>query len=166
MKRKIIILRGPSGSGKTTIAKLLKEHFNKDSLLISQDVVRREMLGLSDGENTLTTDLLIDLIEFGAKHQQIIILEGILRAKWYQKLFDRINDLFMQNIYAYYFDLPFEETVVRHHQRIERNEFGIEKMKGWYKEKDYLDNLNEKIITKELSIKQILTLIINDVNND
>lgn len=162
----IIILRGNSGSGKTTVAQLLQQHFQKDVLLISQDVVRRYMLKVSDGANTPAVDLLIDLVEFGYRHCQIVILEGILRAKWYQPLFNRIKRLYGQWIYAYYFDLSFEETLLRHQQRKEKNEFGEEKMKSWFKEKDYLDTINEIPITKELSTKQILELIILDIEKE
>ena len=41
--KQLIILRGNSGSGKTTTAKALRKHL-ANSLLISQDVVRRDML--------------------------------------------------------------------------------------------------------------------------
>lgn len=51
---KLIILRGNSGSGKTTTAKNLKQALSpKQSLLISQDVVRREWLFLKmEGMNS------------------------------------------------------------------------------------------------------------------
>lgn len=42
--RKLIILRGNSGSGKTTIAKELQKRFGTNTMLISQDVIRRDML--------------------------------------------------------------------------------------------------------------------------
>lgn len=41
---KLIILRGNSGSGKTTVAKELQKRFDRNTMLISQDVVRRDML--------------------------------------------------------------------------------------------------------------------------
>lgn len=48
MQPKLIILRGNSGSGKTTIANALHQRLKEQSLLISQDVVRREMLRVKD----------------------------------------------------------------------------------------------------------------------
>jgi len=48
MQPKLIILRGNSGSGKTTIANALHQCLKEQSLLISQDVVRREMLRVKD----------------------------------------------------------------------------------------------------------------------
>ena len=47
---KLIILRGNSGSGKTTIAKELQQVFGNNTMLISQDVIRRDMLKVKDGE--------------------------------------------------------------------------------------------------------------------
>ena len=48
---KLIILRGNSGSGKTTVAKELQGLFGRNTMLISQDVVRRDMLGVKDDRN-------------------------------------------------------------------------------------------------------------------
>ena len=41
---KLIVLRGNSGSGKTTIAKALQKKLGHNTMLISQDEVRRNML--------------------------------------------------------------------------------------------------------------------------
>ena len=60
---KLIILRGNSGSGKTTIAKELQKLFGKNTMLISQDVIRREMLNVDDGENTKALPLLKELLK-------------------------------------------------------------------------------------------------------
>ncbi len=55
----LIILRGNSGSGKTTIAKELQKKLGSNTLLISQDVIRREMLMVSDGPDTMALPMLI-----------------------------------------------------------------------------------------------------------
>ena len=49
---KLIILRGNSGSGKTTVAKALQEKFGYNTMRISQDEVRRNMLWVKDGIDT------------------------------------------------------------------------------------------------------------------
>ena len=59
---KLIILRGNSGSGKTTIAKELQQVFGNNTMLISQDVIRRDMLKVKDGENTKALPLLEELL--------------------------------------------------------------------------------------------------------
>lgn len=40
----LVIIRGNSDSGKTSLAKKLQNHFGRGMLVISQDLVRREML--------------------------------------------------------------------------------------------------------------------------
>ena len=85
---KLIILRGNSGSGKTTTGKALQRKFGHGTMLISQDVVRREMLFVKDGSDTEASQLLNELALYGKKHCNIIILEGILNSKWYKKLFE------------------------------------------------------------------------------
>ena len=46
---KLIILRGNSGSGKTTVAKALQKKLGRNTMLISQDEDRRNMLWVDDG---------------------------------------------------------------------------------------------------------------------
>ena len=59
----LIILRGNSGSGKTTTGKALQRKFGHGTMLISQDVVRREMLFVKDGPNP-ETSLLLSIVVF------------------------------------------------------------------------------------------------------
>lgn len=46
---KLIIFRGNSGSGKTTVAKELQELFGRGTMVLSQDMIRREVLKERDG---------------------------------------------------------------------------------------------------------------------
>ena len=41
--RKLVMLRGNSGSGKTTVARFLQHLIGRGTLVVSQDVVRRDM---------------------------------------------------------------------------------------------------------------------------
>ena len=68
MQPKLIILRGNSGSGKTTIANALHQCLKEQSLLISQDVVRREMLRVKDETGNLSIALLKQLVALGIKN--------------------------------------------------------------------------------------------------
>ena len=156
---KLIILRGNSGSGKTTVSRELQGMFGRNTMLISQDVVRREILNVSDGIDTLALPLLKELLKYGSEHSEIVILEGIMVANWYKTLFELANDLYGSDIFAYYFDIPFEETLARHQTRPKHNEFGEEAMRSWWVEKDYSDVLEEKTITEELSKEDIVKTI-------
>lgn len=46
----LIIIRGNSGSGKTTLAREIHNRLPRNTLLISQDTVRRDMLRVKDGK--------------------------------------------------------------------------------------------------------------------
>ena len=162
---KLIILRGNSGSGKTTIAKELQSKFGSNTMLISQDVIRREMLKVKDGENTQAIPLMKELLAYGSKNSNIVILEGIMYADWYKPLFELAVELYDNRIYAYYFDLSFEETLRRHQTKPTCHEFGEEAMRRWWREKDFSDMLNEVSITSEKDAESIVREIFNTVLN-
>ena len=161
--RKLIVLRGNSGSGKTTIAKDLQRKCGSNTMLISQDAVRRDMLGVKDGKDTPALPLLKELLKCGYEHSEIVILEGILISDWYRSLFELANELYGSDVYAYYFDIPFEETVRRHQTRPNCNDFGEEDMRDWWKEKDFSDALNETSITEDKDRESIVAEIYNRV---
>lgn len=104
--KKLITLRGNSGSGKTTIARALQEKFGKNTMLLSQDVIRRDILKTNDGAGTRANDVLIMLLEYGHAHNELVILEGILNSRWYTPLFDAAKALYGENICAYYYAPP------------------------------------------------------------
>ena len=153
---KLIVLRGNSGSGKTTIAKELQKSLGRNTMLISQDVVRRDMLRVKDGENTEALPLMKELLTYGRNHCEIVILEGIMYADWYKPLFELAVQLSGTDIFAYYFDLPFEETLKRHQTKPNCNEFGEEAMRRWWRDKDFSDVLSERVITSEKGIQSII----------
>jgi len=160
---KIIILRGNSGSGKTTIAKKLQKNFGKGTFLISQDVVRREQLYVSDGAKSPAIDLLIHLIKYAKENCEIIILEGILYSDWYRPLFEVVKKEFSCEIYAYYFDIPFEETLIRHKTRSKTSDFGEGEMSRWWREKDYIEMIPETIIDENMPEDTIVQTVRADV---
>jgi len=163
--KKLIILRGNSGSGKTTIAKELQKRFGRNTMLISQDMIRRDMLMVKDGENSLAVPLMKELLSYGNKYSAVVILEGIMYADWYKSLFQLAVQLYDTRVYAYYFDLPFEETLKRHQTKPNRGDFGEEEMRRWWREKDFSNILNEISITsdkdKESIVNEIYDFVIN-----
>jgi len=159
----LIILRGNSGSGKTTTGKVLQRKFGHGTMLISQDVVRREMLYVKDGPDTEASQLLFELALYGKNNCNVVILEGILNSKWYKNLFINLHNVFKDKIFAYYFDIPFEETLNRHQQKANAHEFGEKEMKEWWNEKDLLDIIPEVLLHEELSLNKIVDTIYKDI---
>ena len=161
---KLIIIRGNSGSGKTSVSKVLQEKFGENTMLISQDMVRREILHTRDGADTKALPLMTELLKYGRRNSPVTILEGIMVADWYMPLFETAIKEFGSEIYAYYYDLPFEETLARHDTRAKRMSFGAEDMRRWWVEKDYMKIIPEKILTKEIGLDEAVEMIFRDAD--
>lgn len=99
MDSKLILIRGNSGSGKSTLAKALQHELDSGTLLIPQDVVRREMLWVGDQKGT----------------------------------------------------------------KPNCNEFGEEAMKGWWREKDLIGLIPEKMISRDMSLEATVETILAEV---
>lgn len=163
---KLISIRGNSGSGKSSAAKALQHKFGRNTLMIPQDTVRREMLWAHDGNNTAAIPLLISLIEYGYANSEITIIEGILNSEWYKPLFERAVQIFQaENIYAYYYDLTFAETLKRHETKTNKFDFGEKEMRRWWNEKDYLGFIKEKTLTEKLTLDETVEFIFSDVQS-
>ena len=160
---KLIILRGNSGSGKSTVAKLLQQKLGRNTMLISQDMVRREILWVKDDLDTPAAGLLKTLIHYGRKNCEVVILEGILYTAWYETLFTYALQEYGDEIFAYYYDLPYAETVVRHKTKANSNEFGEEEMCRWWYEKDFISFIPEKILCKEITVAETVEYIYREV---
>lgn len=160
----LIILRGNSGCGKTTTAKALQTYFPRGKVMvISQDDIRLGILNVKDRIENPTSDLMQLIAEFGHDRFDIVIIEGILGSHIYHEMFKNLYHFFDGKVYTYYFDIPFEETVVRHNQREKSKEFGVERMKKWWLEKDVLNFPNETLLTLEMNQNQVINRIISDI---
>lgn len=153
---KLIILRGNSGSGKTTVAKALQEKFGRNTMLLSHDMVRMEILHAKDAE---ALPLLMLLLRYSRQNSNITILEGILPVEVYMPLFEMAVKEYGEDIFAFYYDLPFEETLRRHATKPNRADFGEQDMRRWWNEKDFIPIIPEKTITKDFSVSDTIDMI-------
>lgn len=167
MPSKLIIIRGNSGSGKTTIAKEVRSRLgdglSDNTMLVQQDILRRDILRERDMlEKRSIIELTEIVVEFGRKQGRTVILEGIFSVKKYGTMLSDLASKF-DEVYVYYFDLPFEETLARHASKSNAHEFGEKEMREWWNEKDYLGMSNEKILDKDLSVEDIVHRITSDI---
>ncbi len=108
--------------------------------------------------------LLMELVQYGRRHCDYVILEGILFSETYEALFRCIQaEYAAEDIHAYYYDIPFEETLRRHETKPNRADFGSEAMRDWWKEKDYIGYLPEKILTQTMTLEEAATRILADI---
>ena len=159
----LIILRGNSGCGKTSTARLLQRQLGYGTMLVPQDVVRREILRVKDSEGNPAIQLIYDLCMYGNNVGYTVILEDILSNKKYGAMLRRLLDDFQGEKLIYYFDVSFEETVRRHATKPNAHEFGESEMRQWWKDQDVLDVPGEQRIGEQLSRAEIVDLIHCDV---
>ncbi len=164
MESTLIIIRGNSGSGKTTTAKNLQNHFGSGTLLVSQDMVRRDMLNVRDRKGNLSIDLIRQITEYGKDKCEFVILEGILSKHRYGEMLHNLVDYYNGKAYAYYFDVSFEETVKRHNSRSKKTEFGEDLLQSWWNPKDYLGVDGEVLLTNGMSQDDVMKLILNQLH--
>ena len=167
MSSKLIIIRGNSASGKTTIAKEVRNRIDDglgdNTMLVQQDIVRRDILKERDALDKRSVIELVELIvEFGRKQNRTVILEGIFSAKKYGTMLNELVRKF-DEAHVYYLDVPFEETLVRHASKPNAHEFGEREMREWWKEKDYLGIPGEKILHEDVDVDDIVREIMNDI---
>lgn len=167
MLSRLIIIRGNSGSGKSTIAKEVRSRIgdglSDSTMLIQQDTLRRDILRERDMLEKHATIELIELVaEFGRKQGRTVILEGIFTAKKYGAMLSELANRF-DEVYVYYFDLPFVETLARHATKPNAHEFGEKEMREWWNEKDFLGIPNEKTLNAKMDAEDIVSQIVSDI---
>ena len=123
----IVVLRGNSGSGKSTIAKELRKQFSESTMVVSQDLIRRDILGVKDRPGNPSVELIYNIIEFGINKFDLIVVEGILNSDKYERMLQRVM-LLGKSTQFYYFQMSFEATYKRHLSK-NTDDFGI--VNGW-----------------------------------
>lgn len=166
----LVVIRGNSGSGKSSLALSLREALVKSgtkNALISQDYFRRTILKEKDRINNLDVVNLLDLnIRALISMGYLVILEGILTSKKYGDMLIKFNkDFGPKNCLFYYYDVSFEETLRRHKNKPNSNEFGEEQMRKWWQDEDALNLKNEIIIKQDLSLTEAREMILEKLED-
>lgn len=161
--QRLVIIRGNSGSGKSTVAKQLQHRMGYQTMLIPQDVVRREILRVQDIDNNPGVQLVYDLAMYGGKIGYDVIVEGIFVNERYGNMLKKLISDFPGESYVYYFDIPIEVTLQRHSSKPNAHEFGEKELREWYIEKDYLSTTNERMILAGMDQDQILRMFVGDM---
>lgn len=164
MRGRLIVIRGNSGSGKSTVASELRHRMGYGTMLIPQDTVRRDIIRVADEQNNPSIELIANIAKYGNSIGYDVIIEGILDKKKYGAMLSEIAHDFSE-VYVYYFDLSFDETLARHSTKERSNEFGEREMRQWWVEKDYLNWPNETLLGSGLSKEDIIHTIIARLNH-
>lgn len=163
MSPKLIIIRGNSGSGKTTIAGAIQKQLGKNSMLISHDVFRRDILGVEDTPGNDSIELMKRVALYGKEIGKSVILEGVLPTHKYKEILESLSREFDGQVLSYYLDVSFGVTLKRHASRVYADEFGEQEMREWWRDKDYLNIAQEKLIDEDMTEGEIVDMILADV---
>ena len=129
---------------------------------MSQDYFRRVVLKEKDRIDKTDIVSLIDAnVRLMVSMGYLVILEGILTSKKYGDMLIKFNkDFGPKNCLFYYYDVSFEETLMRHKTKPNSNEFDEELMRKWWQDKDTLNLKNEIIIEQNLSLIEAREMIL------
>ncbi len=163
--QQLIILRGNSGSGKSSVARALRERMGYGTAIVEQDYIRRTLLREHDRPNQPNIELIRLNVEFALSHGYDVILEGILPEKHYGEMLRTLVSDHNGKSLVYYFDISLEETFRRHWTKPNSQDFGEEKMRSWYVDKDVLGISGEKIIPENSEFDDTVATILEDITS-
>ncbi|KRL01098.1 hypothetical protein FC81_GL001237 [Liquorilactobacillus capillatus DSM 19910] len=149
-------MRGNSGSGKTTTAKSLKEFLSPRVLLLSQDVLRKQMLAEPDHIGNMSIGLFKNIINWGTVNTDYIIIEGILKRSVYQSFLEALKQEYGPKLLNFYFNISFKETVTRNN--LKALPFSEQILTQWWQNEDLLGN-EDAVFTDDETLEERLTTI-------
>ena len=155
---RLVLLRGNSASGKTTVAIGLQELHKGYLARVSQDVMRREVLRIADGDDNPAIGL-IDQVARYSLDQGFHVLEGILHSRIYRDLLRQLVADHTGLTRCYRYRISFEETLARHQTKPQAAEYGAELMREWYREDDPIDGLAEQVFDASVSFDAAIDTI-------
>ncbi|MDP4506783.1 SRPBCC domain-containing protein [Nonomuraea turcica] len=159
----LIVIRGNSGSGKSTVAHAVREAYGRRGMaVISQDVVRRDILRELDRPGGVNIGLLDVMCRHALDAGYHVILEGILAGSRYGQTLQALCRDHRGRTLCYYLDVSWEETLRRHETRPQRARFGPEEMLQWYVKGDVLPDVHETIIGESSPLEEIVQLILQE----
>ena len=145
----LIVIRGNSGSGKSTTAIALRHAAGRGVALVQQDVIRRDLLRERDRPGGANIELIALNVRYCLAHDYDVILEGILYDAHYGAMIRGLIEEHPGPSFAYYYDVPFEETLRRHASKAASHEYGKKELADWFVERDLLGVPGEQIIGPE-----------------
>jgi 8-oxo-dGTP pyrophosphatase MutT (NUDIX family) len=159
---RLIVIRGNSASGKSAVAAAIRARYGRGLAIVSQDNLRRVVLRERDvpgGAN-------VGLIDLTARHALScgfhVVVEGILRADHYGDMLTTLISDHAGSASAYFFDVPFEETLRRHATKAEALKYGEAEMRQWWRGLDLLPGGIEQVIPADSALDDTVTRLMAD----
>jgi predicted kinase len=160
-RTRLIVLRGNSGSGKSTIAKALREAYGGRGVAwITQDLIRRVILREKDVPGGVNIGLIDQIARYALCQGYHAVLDGIFYADRYEPMLARLKQDHRGLSRFYYLDVSLDETFRRHATRSQAADFSPEDMRGWYRARDLLGSVQERIIPESSTLQDTIDMIL------
>jgi predicted kinase len=159
---RLIVLRGNSGSGKSTVAGALRETCGRGMAWVAQDLIRRTILWEKDRPGGVNIGLIDQIARYSLDHGYHVVLDGILYADRYEPMLRGLERDHRGRSSFYYLDVSMDETFRRHATRPQAGEFGPGEMRDWYRPRDLLATVRERVIPEASTLAQTVAFILAD----
>jgi hypothetical protein len=131
--------------------------------VVSQDVIRRQVLRVSDVDGNPSIDLIDQVARFSLNLGYHVVVEGTLTAARYGCMLKQLAEDHVGRSRFVRFDVPYVETVRRHATKPNADEFGEPEMRARWLDDDGLDGVDEQILGSELSHRQVVEVLAHDM---
>lgn len=157
---RLIVLRGNSGSGKSTVAKALRDAYGRGVAWVGQDLIRRTILRENDRPGGANIGLIDQVTRYALDHDYHVVLDGIFYAERYGPMLAGLSRDHPGRSYFYYLDVCLDETARRHATRPQAAEFGLAQMRDWYRPRDLLSSVSERVIPETSTVQETIDSIL------
>ena len=161
----LIITRGNSASGKSTIAREVRQRIAQHGLkaaLVEQDYLRRTLLKEREAPDGDNIDLIEQTVRFTLTRGYWVVLEGMLVFARYGAMLTRLVSAGDPS-FVYWMDIPFEETLRRHHTKPIADAVGERELRRWWNGRDLLRIPEERMIPANWTLEQTVHCIRYDI---
>lgn len=151
---RLIVIRGNSGSGKSTTAATLRALYGRGLALVGQDNLRRSILRAHDRPGGPHVGLIDLTVRYCLDQGYHVVVEGIMYAGWHAQMLASLTADHRGVSRLYYFDVPFEETLVRHATKPQADDVGETELREWWAQTDLLPGGVEEVLGAGLSAEE------------
>jgi predicted kinase len=161
-RTRLIVLRGNSGSGKSSVAAALRAAYGRGVAWVSQDLLRRVILWEKDKPGGVNIGLIDQVARYSLDQGYHVVLDGILYADRYEEMLAGLQRDHLGRSCFYYLDIPLGETLRRHATRPLAAEVGEAQLRDWYRPRDLLTSVRERVIPEASTLQQTVERILAD----
>jgi predicted kinase len=160
---RLVVVRGNSGAGKSSVARGIRAACGGRGVAwVSQDLIRRLILRERDQPGAVNVGLIDQVARYCLDHGHHVVVDGILFAATYEPMLTALARDHRGVSRFYYLDVSLAETLARHAQRPESADFGPEDMRGWYRQRDLLATVAERVVPESSSLAETIAMILTD----